>query len=85
MRRRSCRLTDMKRTFLVVFAEGAWGEVSTEDEGDTENGDGPCLEDVGDGELELWERHRREQRCGPFGVVCARWRENKVRWLAGAS
>ena len=29
MRMESCNTTGMKRTFLVVFAEGAWQEVST--------------------------------------------------------
>lgn len=75
MRMGSCSTTGMKRTFLVVFAEGAWQEVSTENnEKDEKDSDGPCLEDVGVGELELWERHRREQRAGAFGVVCVRWR-----------
>ena len=70
----ACKARTM-RTFLVVFAEGAWQEVSTENnEKDEKDSDGPCLEDVGVGELELWERHRREQRAGAFGVVCVRWR-----------
>ena len=65
------------RTFLVVLAEGAWPTVSTaHDERNEQNGDAPCLEDVGVGELELFgNRTTAGQRLGDFAVVCARWRE----------
>ena len=43
----------MKRTFLVVLLAGAW-QKSQHSEQRARGSDGPCLEDVGGGERELW-------------------------------
>lgn len=55
----SCYRRVNMRTFLVVLAEGAWGDsVSTFHDGEEErDGNAPCLEDVGVDELGLRERH----------------------------